>query len=166
MAGDVGNWPEVAYCQATLVKSFGPPYAKRDAIRLMSSIRFPGECPPPDIRYVVWVVGKRSFRASPANAGGPIRGAKRSVEGPTKANAPGGVGYANVATCCETWKVVTWNIRRVGRLVEQLRAEGQVIDDATLALTTPLMQTSPRHRVHIPVTFLTDATLLKQADRM
>jgi hypothetical protein len=26
-----------------------------------------------------------------------------------------------------------------GRLVEQLRAEGHTIDDATLALTTPLM---------------------------
>ena len=31
------------------------------------------------------------------------------------------------------------NIIRVGRLVEQLRAEGHTIDDATLALTTPLM---------------------------
>jgi len=35
--------------------------------------------------------------------------------------------------------VVAWNIIRVGRLVEQLRAEGHTIDDATLALTTPLM---------------------------
>ena len=35
--------------------------------------------------------------------------------------------------------VVAWNIIRVGQLVEQLRAEGYVIDDATLALTTPLM---------------------------
>jgi TnpA family transposase len=33
--------------------------------------------------------------------------------------------------------VVAWNIIRVGRLVEQLRAEGHAIDDATLALTTP-----------------------------
>jgi len=29
---------------------------------------------------------------------------------------------------------------RVGQLVEQLRAEGHVIDDATLAQTTPLMR--------------------------
>jgi TnpA family transposase len=35
--------------------------------------------------------------------------------------------------------VVAWNIIHIGRLVEQLRAEGQVIDDATLALTTPLL---------------------------
>jgi TnpA family transposase len=35
--------------------------------------------------------------------------------------------------------VVAWNIIRIGRLVEQLRAEGHTIDDATLALTTPLM---------------------------
>jgi Tn3 transposase DDE domain len=35
--------------------------------------------------------------------------------------------------------VVAWNIIRVGRLVEQLRAEGHTVDDATLALTTPLM---------------------------
>lgn len=36
--------------------------------------------------------------------------------------------------------VVAWNIKRVGQLVEQLRAEGHVIDDATLAQTTPLMR--------------------------
>jgi len=36
--------------------------------------------------------------------------------------------------------VVAWNIMRVGQLVEQLRAEGHVIDDATLAQTTPLMR--------------------------
>ncbi len=35
--------------------------------------------------------------------------------------------------------VVAWSIIRVGRLVDQLRAEGQVVEDATLALTTPLM---------------------------
>jgi hypothetical protein len=35
--------------------------------------------------------------------------------------------------------VVAWNIIHVGRLVEQLRAEGHAIDDAMLALTTPLM---------------------------
>jgi TnpA family transposase len=36
--------------------------------------------------------------------------------------------------------VVAWNIIRIGRLVEQLRAEGHAIDDTTLALTTPLMR--------------------------
>jgi hypothetical protein len=36
--------------------------------------------------------------------------------------------------------VVAWNIKRVGQLVEQLRAERYVIDDATLAQTTPLMR--------------------------
>jgi len=36
--------------------------------------------------------------------------------------------------------VVAWNIIHVGQLVERLRAEGHVIDDATLALTTPLMR--------------------------
>jgi len=35
--------------------------------------------------------------------------------------------------------VVACNIIRIGRLVEQLRAEGHTIDDTTLALTTPLM---------------------------
>jgi hypothetical protein len=35
--------------------------------------------------------------------------------------------------------VVAWNIIRIGRLVAQLRAEGHVIDDATLALTAPLL---------------------------
>jgi TnpA family transposase len=35
--------------------------------------------------------------------------------------------------------VVAWNIIHIGRLVERLRAEGHAIDDATLALTTPLM---------------------------
>ena len=35
--------------------------------------------------------------------------------------------------------VVAWNIIRIGRLVEQLRAEGRTIDDTTLALTTTLM---------------------------
>ncbi len=40
--------------------------------------------------------------------------------------------------------VVAWNIKRSGQLVEQLRAEGHVIDDviddATLSQTTPLMR--------------------------
>jgi hypothetical protein len=36
--------------------------------------------------------------------------------------------------------VVAWNIKRVGQLVEQLRADEHVIDDATLAQTTPLMR--------------------------
>jgi len=36
--------------------------------------------------------------------------------------------------------VVAWNMLHVGRVVAQLGAEGQVIDDATLALTTPLMR--------------------------
>jgi hypothetical protein len=35
--------------------------------------------------------------------------------------------------------LVAWNIIRIGRLVEQLRAEGLTIDDTALALTTPLM---------------------------
>ena len=35
--------------------------------------------------------------------------------------------------------VVAWNIIHVGKVVAQLRAEGHAIDDATLALTTPLM---------------------------
>lgn len=35
---------------------------------------------------------------------------------------------------------MAWNIIHVGQLVERLRAEGHVIDDATLALTTPLMR--------------------------
>jgi len=36
--------------------------------------------------------------------------------------------------------VVAWNILHIGRVVDQLRAEGQAIDDATLALTTPLLR--------------------------
>jgi TnpA family transposase len=36
--------------------------------------------------------------------------------------------------------VVAWNTRRLGPVVEQLRAEGYMIEDATLALTTPLMR--------------------------
>jgi Tn3 transposase DDE domain len=34
--------------------------------------------------------------------------------------------------------VVAWNPRHVGRVVAQLRTEGHPIDDATLAMTTPL----------------------------
>lgn len=34
--------------------------------------------------------------------------------------------------------VVAWNISHIGKLVEQLRAEGHVIDDTTLAQTSPL----------------------------
>jgi hypothetical protein len=33
--------------------------------------------------------------------------------------------------------VVAWNIIHIGKLVEQLRAEAQVIDDTMLAQTTP-----------------------------
>ena len=36
--------------------------------------------------------------------------------------------------------VVAWNIIHIGKLVEQLQAEGHVIDDTTLSLTTPLMR--------------------------
>ena len=36
--------------------------------------------------------------------------------------------------------VVAWNIIHIGKLVEQLRAEGHVIDDTTLSLTTPLLR--------------------------
>ncbi len=36
--------------------------------------------------------------------------------------------------------VVAWNTIRAGHLVEQLRAEGQGLDDTTLALTTPLLR--------------------------
>jgi len=35
--------------------------------------------------------------------------------------------------------VVAWNTRRLGPVVEQLRAERHLIEDATLALTTPLL---------------------------
>jgi hypothetical protein len=34
--------------------------------------------------------------------------------------------------------VVAWNLRHVGRVVAQLRTEGHPIDDAPLAMTTPL----------------------------
>jgi hypothetical protein len=37
--------------------------------------------------------------------------------------------------------VVAWNLLHVGGVVAQLRAEGHAIDDATLAVTTPLMGT-------------------------
>jgi TnpA family transposase len=36
--------------------------------------------------------------------------------------------------------VVAWNLRHVGQVVAHLRAEGHPIDDATLALTTPLLR--------------------------
>jgi TnpA family transposase len=36
--------------------------------------------------------------------------------------------------------VVAWNLLHVGQVVAQLRAEGHAIDDATLALTSPLMR--------------------------
>jgi len=47
--------------------------------------------------------------------------------------------------------VVAWNIIRVGQLVEQLRAEGHTIDDATLALTTPLMQQASESVRSLPI---------------
>jgi hypothetical protein len=36
--------------------------------------------------------------------------------------------------------VVAWNIIHIGKLAEQLQAEGHMIDDATLSLTTPLIR--------------------------
>jgi len=36
--------------------------------------------------------------------------------------------------------MVAWNIKRVGQLGEQLRAEGHAIDDDALAQTSPLMR--------------------------
>ncbi len=45
---------------------------------------------------------------------------------------------------------VAWNTLHVGRVVEQLRAEGHVIEDAMLALTTPLLRRPlhPLGRLH------------------
>ena len=36
--------------------------------------------------------------------------------------------------------VVAWNLLHLGEVVAQLRAEGQAVEDATLALTTPLLR--------------------------
>ena len=36
--------------------------------------------------------------------------------------------------------VVAWNLLHLGEVVAQLRAEGQTIEDATLAVTTPLLR--------------------------
>jgi TnpA family transposase len=40
--------------------------------------------------------------------------------------------------------VVAWNTLHIGNIVGQLRAEGQVIDDDILGLTTPLFRTCYR----------------------
>jgi hypothetical protein len=42
------------------------------------------------------------------------------------------------AACTMRW--FAWNTLHIGPVVEQLRAEGHTIDDATLSLTTPLLR--------------------------
>ena len=49
--------------------------------------------------------------------------------------------------------VVAWSTLHIGRVVEELRAEGYVLDEATLALTTPLFHKpiNPYERYHFDV---------------
>jgi len=50
--------------------------------------------------------------------------------------------------------VVTWNIRHIARVVEQLRMQGNVISDSDLALTSPLVRRhiNPYGRYHFDLT--------------
>ena len=49
--------------------------------------------------------------------------------------------------------VVAWNTWHIGRVVEELRVEGHVLDEATLSLTTPLLHkhVNPYGRYHFDV---------------
>lgn len=49
--------------------------------------------------------------------------------------------------------MVAWNTLHIGRVVEELRAEGHVLDEATLSLTTPLLHkhVNPYGRYHFDV---------------
>lgn len=49
--------------------------------------------------------------------------------------------------------VVAWNTLHIGRVVEELRTEGHVLDEPTLALTTPLLHkhVNPYGRYHFDV---------------
>jgi len=51
---------------------------------------------------------------------------------------------------------VAWNIKQIALLVERLRAEGHVISDADLALTSPLVRRhiNPYGRYHFDLTRL------------
>ncbi|MEK6784187.1 MAG: Tn3 family transposase [Nitrospirota bacterium] len=46
--------------------------------------------------------------------------------------------------------VVAWSTLHIGRVVEELRAEGYVLDEATLALTTPLFH-EPINRMNATI---------------
>lgn len=49
--------------------------------------------------------------------------------------------------------MVAWNTLHIGHVVEELRTEGHVLDEPTLALTTPLLHkhVNPYGRYHFDV---------------
>jgi hypothetical protein len=57
--------------------------------------------------------------------------------------------------------VVTWNLKHLALLIEQLRAEGHIISDEDLALTSPLVRRhiNPYGRYHFDLASLKRARL-------